>query len=317
MVDVKSDSKSIADIKKIKGPFTLTEMCGDKRRIYMFGDYHERLSTCKDTEITLDLFIKLLANENPTKIFDLFLEYSVSKDKTRIFEYKESYMKDIIDSFESCIIKRDCKNLRVHYADIREYGYNDYFSFVIKVHSHVNLLYEEIHENKTDDVTIYRKSLETLLNNTDTKYFADDITLYSLVMNSKAKKNITDNKDPTFRKGVDTFMNDNNFIKVKWQDIRELYTPNQFGKYSNAYEITDKLNNLLVQVTDLYLIGRVFKKSLDTKNIIIYMGNDHINNYRYILQDMGFKPGNTTTSRITGKDFQCIDVEKFQPFFKD
>lgn len=321
------DSKgiNINDIKYIKGPETITEMYNEKtgQRIYMFGDYHAKLSKCVNEAIDIQTFIKNILLENQTKIFDVFVEYLYHKNDIDI-EYKESYLTDVFKEFKSCLYvdKKMCKykNLRMHYSDIRKYPYNDDIKtiiFIYQMFEYFSNILDLLSKNINEYRKIYSQEvsrIKSVLKNMEID-MKEPITLSRLVNNSKAKKNL--DKDSPLKNIINKFIENNNKV-IHWNDIMSTLdlTPKDSVHFKNKIiSISNTFTELFVNMTDIYLICRVFKKSLDTKNIIIYMGQVHIDTYEQILLSLSFKKINYSGSTdIKNKKFQCLDISKFQPF---
>jgi hypothetical protein len=77
-------------------------------------------------------------------------------------------------------------------------------------------------------------------------------------------------------------------------------------------------------IMDMYLFSRMFRKFKKTKtmsepptNIVVVVGNWHANNYRRLLDKLGFthKESKSETKDV---DFQCVNISNFsQPFFSE
>ncbi len=284
----------------LKGPVSLTEMYDERtgKHIYLFGDEHIKKSTCKSTNssaiIDLHTLIDQLVNKNKDKQFDIFLEYSYSKNDKK-GNYTDSYMKDLFNYFENClkIDKNACKykNARLHYSDIR------YESVYMKT---LGLIGAHFLYTSKDEIDIFKSLVEDQVSILK-KYSDKDISLKNAIKHSKASKELS-------------LVSDKLFQTIIKQHI---------DKYSasisltNMYTNMEKNNKILLFIaaltTDVYLMSRMFKDSLNTKNIIVYMGYFHIENYIDILKDMGFKTIHRRTSEYDG-NMQCIDISDFKFF---
>jgi hypothetical protein len=91
-------------------------------------------------------------------------------------------------------------------------------------------------------------------------------------------------------------------------------------KYA-AKKILDGLGYLM----DMYLFTRMFRKfkknsklySEPPTNIVVVVGNWHANNYRQLLDKLGFT-NKESKSETKDVDFQCVNISNFvQPFFTE
>jgi hypothetical protein len=89
----------------------------------------------------------------------------------------------------------------------------------------------------------------------------------------------------------------------------------------------DRLNILdgFSHMMDMYLFSRMFRKFKKNKktvsetptNIVVYVGNWHANNYRRLLDKLGFTH-KESKSKTKDVDFQCVNISNFvQPFFSE
>ena len=58
----------------LKGPYSLHEFKNHDKDILLIGDIHVKKSTCPDNSISIEKYIENIINENPDKIFDVFIE---------------------------------------------------------------------------------------------------------------------------------------------------------------------------------------------------------------------------------------------------
>ena len=80
----------------------------------------------------------------------------------------------------------------------------------------------------------------------------------------------------------------------------------------------DVVDKIFIQIMDLYLMGRVFRSFYDynsneiynSKNIIIYAGDVHIENYIKILKDLNFEEKYHYTNSAKNKE-ACLKVDNF------
>lgn len=95
-------------------------------------------------------------------------------------------------------------------------------------------------------------------------------------------------------------------------------------KLDNILEIVNYANEMIfsiIPILDMYLFSRMFRKfkqvkyknSKEPEYIIIYVGNQHANNYRELLNELNFK---TEFNKQTIKPDYCLDISNLkQPLF--
>jgi hypothetical protein len=77
-------------------------------------------------------------------------------------------------------------------------------------------------------------------------------------------------------------------------------------------ELYIQLLDFLTYIVDFYILGRMFRSfvSNTNNNIIIYVGDDHADNIRTTLNELGFTIIKHVSSDIEGSNFQCLDLSK-------
>ena len=69
-------------------------------------------------------------------------------------------------------------------------------------------------------------------------------------------------------------------------------------------------------IFDAYTFGRMFKKMEPAQEkIVLYIGEEHAKIFRILLKELGFSM-KIKKSNEFGKDFQCLDTERFGTFFE-
>jgi hypothetical protein len=348
---IPDDSKliEIADTHKwnfIKGPVSITEHYSKKynKHIYIFGDYHSIETKCRKestpgNSISISSFLGILpylTNPDGTpKLLDYFFEFDY---KSRTFNPKlegeyRGYGKEIYDMYENCLqIEKDVckyKNIRFHYSDIRSipilFNFLLYYYYLLEIlHKNVNnaqQYYELIDWVELNQLT---KDPMKYLESTKTK--------------TKIHKQYSKLQYPELEKEIE------NFYKSIIIDLFRQYLHEQFitstktileldndlknieKRLEKSIEITTKVLLMgISRLMDLYLVSRMFRKFKNIKgrfsepptNIIVYVGEQHAENYRRFLDYLGFSKV-SSESKNENKDFQCLDVTKFkQPFFSE
>ncbi len=315
-----------SDITYIHGPIRIVKMESKKydKKIYLFGDFHKKQSTC-DKNPGLDVLLKCLLKENQDKIFDVFIEFPYSKNEKGTIT--DSYMKNVWNSFDNCNkIKKDkCeyKNLRLHYSDIRHYPYSDYFSIIIWINYKLNQTTEQTLENtltkNSNNITkqlhirnqlnLLSKDIEEFKKD-NPNLFKENINLDNILRGSRSIKELLSLENKDVKEQLKLFVKNNSKYEIEWKDI------------TNPTELSDNINKLrylCMIVADVYVIARIFKDSLKTKNVFVYFGDLHISNYINILEKLGF----TSQSESNGSNHnniekwpirQCLNLSTFQPF---
>lgn len=177
----------------------------------------------------------------------------------------------------------------------------------------VELLVSKILENK--DFT--KKSLKDLIIKqlSDCEYEDVKIKLLNLYNDNINDLSIFFKSFKNKIELVDTFINSflNNLT------LRDITSYRNF----TSIDLLNVLSEYKVYIApmDIYLMARVFRKfdKLKTafngspENIVIYAGDNHIQEYRKFLASLNFIE--FTDKEIESTNFQCIDLHKYPPFF--
>ncbi len=311
----------------ISGPVSCTEYYRETdtdgkaspMRIYVFGDHHSRRTRCDAKAVPIQDFLKRTFEENKDKIIDFYGEFDyVSTDDKYVF-ISETSIGDVRKMLLKCSYRTDVsecefKNVRVHYADIRRL------------------------EN-LDKGLINKKAHDQLFNRTeklDKKHIYDTYTgeFKKDFIDKKIDKQINNVKQPdkNIIKGYYTPLLNSYFelFKLYIQD----YSPKEDSiYYAPNRRFKDMAMDMFSFNMDYYLISRVFRdyttkskkgefKESKAKNVIIYVGDWHAQNYESVLTRLNFKIINkvfNTYHNCFDSDmnyqFQCIDLKHFMPFF--
>lgn len=246
--------------------------------------------------IDIDEFINIELNRDKSIYIDFFLE---TKYKTKIDDCKDirsgnSYNLDMFDmKYKDCLcpskIKCLYKNIRFHYIDIR-------FNQNIFLNKLRESIFSDNFVSKLNEIFKTPESIE--YKNLKNK---KDFLEYGLKEYSKSKllKQYENIPYPEVKIKLLEFLN-KYLDKVDLNDI----TYTNIMKIILNKNLTEKDHeklklNFIIYLTgfmDMYTLSRIFRKfkqqeniySEEPKNIIIFSGNAHANNYRSILNDLGF-----------------------------
>jgi hypothetical protein len=316
------------------------------KHIYIFGDYHDRNIRCpigsnkENTVYFLDLlksFTILKNSDNTPKVIDYFFELAF-KNKMRPFikPFGEDYLRDVNELFDNCLqLKKDLcqyKNVRMHYSDVRKikeikpfYELRYYFNNLIKYYN----TREEIYKENLEQTQIKKNDIINNLSD------LSDKGIDYLIYISKSNKQLDNLEFPDLKPLIKTYSENKmrvlfkNFNIDKVKNIFSLGDEMIKGNFPNKKEIDmietfyKQLLDLKAYLMDIYLFARMFRKFKKTEthsepptNIVIYVGSWHAENYRKLLDLLGFTSKLSNLSKNKGKDFQCVNISKFvQPFF--
>lgn len=313
----------------LQGPVSLSQHFSSKyggKMVYIFGDLHMRAQPCSplDTSSTIgiDHFLKVICEENPDKIIDIFLEFKFvhKKDPTRTeVDFNQGYLfGDVHQTWKNClqVDKTLCNvsNVRMHYVDPRLHSYiNNAETQVVDV---LDLLWRTL-KNKYDVGTPFDLDDQDEWN----RYIGDLETavkelptIAQIWTVSKIDKQIQAISEPSVRQAIEGFAQ-THFVtcrptidSVGYRQLFTLLKQLDFTKpVSNSYAtqlyefiipLQRHIADWTVSIMDIYLLARMFRsfsnnlveKSDPPKYIIIYAGNLHSANYRSFLKDiLGFE----------------------------
>jgi len=302
----------------IEGPTTFDEYIIPvlSKHIYLFGDNHSNNKICKNSDIKPIPFEQFLENifiKNPDKIMDFYIEHPFISKKIYTYEFvgansdNDWYITRIQKYFKLCLTvdKSKCKykNVRFHYVDIRNIN-----ELITKIH----LLYIDISNfNANSDKQEWINKLLPLIKK-------DIITVYNMLSNIDIEELFRETK---IQKQFYNITNKNYkdwFIKyytlqfdmVKKNLLKNMKTMMSYDGIKNKF-LTTWLLELPGVLMDAYTIGRIFRSFEDgsPKNIIIYVGEWHIDNIKNMLNQIKAIHINNSTSNKIGEDFQCLTIK--------
>lgn len=321
------------DTVYVTGPISLTEIILPDKHLHIFGDVHTKAPHCllNDNTISIDDFIEDIIINNSDKIIDFFLEIDFPNDlrneKYNILPAKlrnvpigtikddhwylpsPDYLTDLYHKFYNCFQsdKRYCEypNLRAHYTDIRSFGslrvIMDYIQQVKKFHT------EYLKYNYRIDL---RKHMKTIVDDGRKIIASLPFSINDVY------------KSPKIEKQLDHISNDdifnaihNYFDSIIWNHL--LTAEQAFRSYDELSTFEDiilginALHSYATRLVDVYILGRMFRHfdSYTSKNIIIYVGDDHakfITDFLLTLDDV--RVGQHERSETADKDYQCLTM---------
>lgn len=320
ILDNLNSKNKFTDIKFIEGPMSLTEYkridekTGEKIHIYVFGDEHIYNSKCSNSTKIVD-FLKNLFNTSD-KLIDFYLEtqYIIKKIYTGYTDIDSDYLTNLRIFFNECFNTDICpyNNVRFHYSDIRlSINETKFYDIFISIY---NMMKQKIQLTKefidTDIVKIIKES-----------HVVSKIYKQIDNVNNNDKKIINDHFKPL----VDSSLLMINIYKNN-VDVNE---PNDF---LNNKIFIEFCFYFFLYLMDYYLISRLMRSytkngridnDSKSKNVIIYVGDSHAQNYQVILKKLGFSMINKQRQKShfykNGSDdgtYQCINLKGFNlPFF--
>lgn len=321
ILDNLNNKNKFEDVKFIEGPMSLTEYqridekTGERIHIYVFGDEHVHNSKCPGSTHIVQ-FLKELFNKSDKKI-DFYLETQYITNKKYINynnHISDNYLFDLEVFFNECFNTKICPyiNIRFHYSDIRNPFNETEFSRIFMTFYHMIKGKQQLTQEfiDTDIVTIIKQSHVVSkiykqidnVNNNDKKIINDHFK--PLVDSSLLMINIYKNNVDV--KETNDFLNNKIFIEFCFY----------FFLYLMDYYLISRLMRSYTKN------GRIDNDS-KSKNVIIYVGDYHAQNYQVILKKLGFNMINKQRQKSHfykhGSDdgtYQCINLKGFKlPFF--
>ena len=302
--------------KIVSGFMSLHYLTGYGKKIYLFGEFHFSGLKCKQQGIKVSDFIVKNIELNP-RFIDLFLEipliHKTSKDIKVYTSSVEDELNNITYLLQKCLRldKKICNypNLRVHYTDVRNIiHYESELPFINKLNiAMLKYFYALVNKNEDDKLSSQHifyslkkfqpkevKEYKKLKTPDDFKdYF------YKNLFTTKLKKQLDNIEDTAIRTTIKTWfleaINRNKTNLISWDKLVRNFSETDSEKMA---KILVPFIHMLVPYMDLYLSARMFRKFSEIKyynskeaiNIIVYAGNDHINNYVDLLTNyLNFK----------------------------
>ena len=317
--------------------------------IYLLGEQHSLTNLCDNNEINtknvipyykasdfffsllksgikgennLDVFLEMNYNslDKNNKFFRKIPEYQVNsymlQTFTQIYDNncKPIYTKTLYKEDDVCLYDR---NIRFHHADLR---YID-DKFVI----YIRLLFFTQYRSMLGVVgedSDYDKNIKQILSehlDYDKKKLL--ILFNSSIFLEKIKKQIRNIKIDYIREFFDQRLLD--FTELCIYNINEDLLSVHYIKSMTTPQLYDTniwltVQTIFTDIMDMYLMSRVFRsfydengnEIYDSKNIIIYAGNQHIKNYIKMFEDLNFEEKYHYTNSAKNKE-ACLKVDNF------
>ncbi len=322
----------------ISGPINCSLWTSDKykKNIYIFGEYHGTEQSCKEYKETKGNFIEI--QEYFKQLFvttDVFIDFYLELQSFKQKEYKnvftyidkdDAFLNRIRNTNYKCIDPEtrdklhECKLMRSHYTDIRQYYIkNDFFNFVDFMKYNSNNNYKNIDEYKNiiNKINFSKDILEKNI-----------IEIYKNIIKSKYEKNILD----SLKGRIDKFIIQkikNEIQKLDFTNMKRELKNLQLRKKIIPETLKHFLSIINVLIMDSYALYRIFKnfniketekdQPISPHNIIIYAGDSHAYTYRTFLKNIGFinreqvginlidyKNNNETITKNLGE--RCLDM---------
>jgi hypothetical protein len=323
--------KKINMSKFLEGPVSMHEFTGHNKVILLIGDLHELETTCpKGTGagagvIQIEKYIDEIIRNNPNLEFDIFFEEGFPQTRSvRV----DIYLTRVIRHFQLCLQskKQSCKysNARFHYVDVRKLGMSpqDIIGFEIMI-EFIHTITDVVNEHKTDS-EIYKaikphlaQWSTLLLNNFEYLFLWNEENIEKKLKAAKIEKQLA-SISVEDKKIIDVIKNVIPFTRLDEKDvmqtIRDMEILNNEDTFSRdilfvqlfgvIWEAFDNFSKLM----DWYVMGRVFKSY--PRNIIIYAGEAHIENYHKVLENLDFKEVFHYVEE-SKKARQCINLEEY------
>jgi hypothetical protein len=265
---------------KINYPVSLGVYQTSDHLMFVFGDIHDTYKSklcldCDNTQecMTIDFWIRELVEQAPQCV-DVFIEDSPSwvvaksiKQTEKERDYLEFHRKHelvktipktrgsinyVRESFRHCYGKRCHSNVRFHATDVRLSGFNKHDKDLIdKIHKKYQAL-----RNVEEARIQYKKDVTSIIRG---KY---NHTLFKKL--SKQLKILKSQNKQKWAKviGILDEYPDSLQSKGNWNDLQ---TDNSFHF----------VGILFYRLIDVYMFARILKKSIDSKIVVIFAGDDH------------------------------------------
>jgi len=333
----------------ISGPTRITYYTSKKynKNIYIFGEIHGREDSCDGLDINstpIDSYLdKLFRNT------DVFIDFFLEIDPVDMDVYKyikgPKYIDNLRHMAYNCIRQTpDCKYplIRAHYTDPRLS--NDASQVILNFLDRLDVNNINLSQKYTklfigkmgnDQYKRIRFLGENLPKFNRAMILLKDITIYDyytfikryarppLLYKEISKSNMADFFNQKLKEYTDS---GEKYFKILQDSIKTFLitlnpTKEQVDKIKYSFQ------SITLSIMDVYLLSRVFKtfkvpettyQPAEPHNIIIYAGNAHSDNYRQLLEEMGFlvKGFGRPYIKNRKKYNRCLNMTKIdQPFF--
>ncbi len=297
--------------QRLLGPETLTYHYSSKwdMEVYIGGDVHiTDAYGCKYSfpeNVTLPLFLELLARAEPERSLDIFLEHSPyskleNKPLTQVSQiFQHCYEHLIFGVHRECYLP----NVRVHWTDVRQRP------CLKRLHRAFSGPYHSSWEEEYHSVPFQEEFGAEEETKKNTKLISDE-RVAMILKSCKIDRQLENIKDESTR---------NELEKAFKRKMKELNTPKTRKELIQAYKDKAYYRKALLvgsAFMDLYTMARLFRDFQDyrTRRAFIYVGDAHAEQYRLLLGKLGFlrMAGAESDTQLA----RCVSLESFpQPFF--
>lgn len=323
------DEKKIPS--QIYGPIYMGELYrkSTDQRIYLFGDYHDRLQKCPEKgSINISDLVEYIPVDT-----DVFLELEYRKDMVKKLVSMRSFSDgpishDLVYRHRRCLSREEKCPVKFHGVDSRYSEQNANVIVDLK-----DSLDDFANDVKREGLSLFLEMRSRILKDLEDvvkKYASLDFN--DILMTRKISKQISmvDNGD---RKKLENFVSESSesFPEIikRCQNIEKLVLFLKENPPSNtgdvlvwlkavSNEIAILINNVLyfANILELYTIGRVLKVDNQgniKKKIVILLGKAHIDILKELFIKLGFE---LIAEESAVKNSQCVSLEKFNwPLF--
>ena len=320
----------------ISGPMNFYHLYNKEHQkiIYMFGEQHGRGGGCEVDRYDITQYLYELF-ETTNVFIDFFIEVPIISNKKHYYNKNKllpnSYINDLFLEFSECIEpdnrqQNKCSLSRVHYIDIRKINYKEYtnatniFGFFER-NIQTYLIVDDF--NTLPDI-IKEMLLFFQKNSTDNviNYILSEYTKSSY-LTKEIKKSYMKNEI-----GIFIYNKLKTYIKFNLPEIKQLIDKLKIKKNIEYKYILQQLNGEFIHINhyliDWYTLARIYKKVKNLKfvfqpseprNIIIYAGNNHIQNYLEFFQSQNYILLQSQIQKDKNKN-RCLDMQNIkQPLF--
>lgn len=282
----------------VRGPMSITQFTSAQKNVYLFGEYHGYPVTCPDrvNQINVEDLFKVILNNNPDKIIDIFVEQDFISAKRGVyglastFYRSEQYLSRIFEKYRSCFreFSKNCpKNARLHYIDVRSFLKD-------------RLLMSDI-GYRPDKNTLPRTKLEIKTMGS----FKD------IMNNWKIQKQIDNIPSGPEKQAL---LNQVQTLEKEWSFLRKMKGKEEGIHFPGKSVLETRFFDFCADIVDLYTFARMtrsFAGGPDPNNIIFYGGDAHASRYRLLFTESGYKRVDATYSYTS-----CPNIGPFVPFFR-
>jgi hypothetical protein len=296
-------------ITNLSGPFSISLYRSEKykKNVYVFGEFHGYLNSCKKNFDTISPYFTKLFKSTST-----FIDFYLEIDHDNMTKYSGNlFLNKLRHTVKKCVNNNtnpDCNLVRAHYTDLRG-NYAD----VSKATNDLSILWHMKDRNDLIDPK-YAVIIEKIhkMNWLEFKEYVK----FQILSVPKIRKEY---ERTTERKMIYIFMDD--FL----EDNKKYWKKTIFSKAKNTndkyYKMHDSIVRFDMLVMDVYLLSRIFKifnvseltfQPSEPHNIIIYCGQWHAETYQKFFLQNDFKLIESATNLST----RCVNFENIsQPLF--